>query len=65
MERIRIDDGSKTYEIVNQDDKVLGTFTFNPADVGGEHLADVVEAYGHVLVVGAVEVWCDQCGGVA
>lgn len=32
MERIKIDDGSKTYEIVNQEDKVLGTFTFKPTD---------------------------------
>lgn len=43
MERIRIDDGSKTYEIVNQDDKVLGTFTFNPSDVG------IVEKYNEVV----------------
>lgn len=43
MERIRIDDGSKTYEIVNQDDKILGTFTFNPADVG------LVEKYNAVI----------------
>lgn len=31
-ERIKINDGTKTYEIVNQDDEIIGTFTFNPSD---------------------------------
>ena len=31
-ERIKIDDGTKTYEIVDQDNKVRGTFKFNPSD---------------------------------
>lgn len=43
MERIKIDDGTKTYEIVNQDDKVLGTFTFNPSD------ANIVKRYDAVI----------------
>ena len=43
MEQIRIDDGSKTYEIVNQDDKPVGTFTFNPSDVR------IVEKYNAVV----------------
>lgn len=43
MERIKIDDGSKTYEIVNQDDVVLGTFTFNPSD------ANIIKRYDAVV----------------
>lgn len=43
MERIRINDGSKSYEIVNQEDKVLGVFTFNPTDTG------IIERYNDAL----------------
>jgi len=43
MERIKIDDGTKTYEIVNQDNEVLGTFTFNPSD------ANIVKRYDAVV----------------
>lgn len=43
MERIKIDDGSRTYEIVNQDDVVLGTFTFNPSD------ANIIKRYDAVV----------------
>lgn len=43
MERIKIDDGSKSYEIVNQDDKVIGTFTFNPSDT------NIVQKYDAVV----------------
>lgn len=42
MERIKINDGSKSYEIVNQEDKVLGVFTFNPTDT------NIVERYNAV-----------------
>lgn len=42
MERIRINDGSKSYEIVNQEDIVLGVFTFNPTNM------DIVEKYNAV-----------------
>lgn len=42
-ERIKINDGTKTYEIVNQDDVVLGTFTFNPSD------ANIVKRYNDVV----------------
>jgi hypothetical protein len=43
MEQIRIDDGSKSYMIVNQDGKELGVFTFNPVDVR------IVEKYNAVI----------------
>lgn len=43
MERIKIDDGSKTYEIVNLDDQVIGTFTFNPSDMS------IIERYDAVV----------------
>lgn len=43
MERIKINDGYKSYEIVNQDDKVLGVFRFNPAD------SNIVEKYNDVV----------------
>lgn len=52
MERIKIDDGSKSYEIVNQDDKVIGTFTFNPSD------ANVVKRYD--AVVDSLEQYFEQ-----
>ena len=42
---IKIDDGYKTYDIVNQDDKLLGQFSFNPSDTKIIHRhAEVVEA---------------------
>lgn len=31
---IKINDGVKTYDIANQDGKVLGSFSFNPSDTG-------------------------------
>lgn len=41
---IKIDDGYKTYDIVNQDDKLLGQFSFNPSDTNIIHRhAEVVE----------------------
>lgn len=56
MERIKIDDGSKTYEIVNQDDVVLGTFTFNPSD------ANLVKRYEALVkdVEGFAEQYKDE-----
>ena len=42
---IKINDGYKTYDIVNQDDKLLGQFSFNPSDTNIIHRhAEVVEA---------------------
>lgn len=42
---IKINDGYKTYDIVNQDDKLLGSFSFNPSDTNIIHRhAEVVEA---------------------
>ena len=42
---IKIDDGFKTYDIVNQDNKLLGSFSFNPSDTNIIHRhAEVVEA---------------------
>ena len=42
---IKINDGLKTYDIVNQDDKLLGSFSFNPSDTNIIHRhAEVVEA---------------------
>lgn len=43
MERIQINDGSKSYEIVNQNDEVLGVFHFNPSDT------NIVEKYNGVV----------------
>lgn len=34
MERIRIDDGRKSYEIVNKDGDLICVLSFNPADTG-------------------------------
>ena len=34
---VKIDDGYKTYDIVNQDNKLLGQFSFNPSDTGIIH----------------------------
>lgn len=31
---IKVEDGLKTYDIVNQEGKLLGQFTFNPSDTG-------------------------------
>lgn len=52
MERIKIDDGSKTYEIVNLDDQVIGTFTFNPSDLS------IIERYD--AVVTSLEQYFDE-----
>lgn len=42
---IKINDGYKTYDIVNQDNKLLGSFSFNPSDTNIIHRhAEVVEA---------------------
>lgn len=42
---IKINDGYKTYDIVNQDDKLLGQFSFNPSDTNIiKRHAEVVEA---------------------
>lgn len=43
MERIKINDGSKSYEIVNQNNKKLGVFTFNPSDT------NIIEKYNSVV----------------
>lgn len=43
MERIKINDGKKEYEIVNQNDEVLGSFRFNPADT------NIVEKYNGIV----------------
>lgn len=43
MERIQINDGSKSYEIVNQNDKVLGVFAFNPSDM------NIIDKYNDVV----------------
>lgn len=43
MERILINDGSKSYEIVNQDNEVLGVFRFNPSD------SNIIEKYNGVV----------------
>lgn len=43
MEKIKIYDGTKTYEIVNQDDEVLGLFKFNPSD------ANIIKRYDAVI----------------
>lgn len=51
-ERIKIDDGTKTYEIVNQDDVVLGTFTFNPSDV------NIIKRYD--AVVAELQKYADE-----
>lgn len=55
MERIKIDDGSKSYEIVNQDDKVIGTFTFNPSDT------NIVQKYD--AVVDSLDKYFDEIKG--
>ena len=55
MERIKIDDGTKTYEIVNQDDEVLGTFTFNPSD------SNIIKRYD--AVVEALQAYADEAQG--
>ena len=43
--QIKIEDGTKTFDIVNQEGKVLGQFSFNPSDTNIIHRhAEVVEA---------------------
>ena len=47
--KIVIDDGYKTYDIENQDGKLLGQFSFNPSDTNIVHRhAEVVEALGKI-----------------
>lgn len=42
---IKIDDGFRTYDIVNQDNKLLGSFSFNPSDTNIIHrYTEVVES---------------------
>ena len=55
MERIKINDGTKTYEIVNQDDEVLGLFTFNPSD------SNIFKRYD--AVVDALQKYADEAQG--
>lgn len=52
MERIKIDDGSKTYEIVNKDDRLIGTFSFNPSDT------NIIKNYDEV--VKALEAYFEE-----
>lgn len=54
-ERIKIDDGTKTYEIVNQNDEVIGTFTFNPSDV------NILKRYD--AVVEELQKYADEAEG--
>lgn len=42
--QIVINDGFKTYELVNKDKKVLGKISFNPSDV------NIAQRYGEVVV---------------
>lgn len=50
MEQIRVNDGSKIYQIVNQNNEELGVFRFNPTDMGMlEKYNDVVERISKVL----------------
>lgn len=47
--KIVIDDGYKTYDIENQDGKLLGQFSFNPSDTNIVHRhAEVLEALGKI-----------------
>lgn len=55
MERIKIDDGSKSYELVNHEDRVIGTFTFNPSDT------NIVQKYD--AVIEQLETYFDQIKG--
>lgn len=55
MERIKIDDGTKTYEIVNQDDEVMGIFKFNPSD------SNIIKRYD--AVVEALQEYADEAQG--
>lgn len=43
MKQILVNDGSKSYEIVNQDGEVLGVFRFNPSD------SNIIEKYNGVV----------------
>lgn len=48
-EQIKISDGFKTYDIVNQDGKLLGQFSFNPSDVNIVHRhAEVVKSLQNI-----------------
>ncbi len=55
MERIKIDDGSKSYEIVNTEDRLIGTFTFNPSDT------NIVQKYD--AVVDSLDKYFDEIKG--
>lgn len=62
MERIRIDDGSKAYEIENQDGEVIGVFRFNPSDSNivrrYEAVQKAIEEYaGKLDDDSSTEVW--------
>ena len=62
MERIRIDDGSKAYEIENQDGEVIGVFRFNPSDSNivrrYEEVQKKIEEYAQTLDDDtSTEVW--------
>ena len=48
---IKVNDGYKTYDIVNQDEKLLGSFSFNPSDVNiiRRH-TEVVEALENLKI---------------
>lgn len=43
VEKIVINDGTKSYQIVNQNGKALGVFCFNPSDV------NIVEKYNQMV----------------
>lgn len=43
MSKIKVDDGLKTYDIVNQNDELLGQLTFNPLDT------NIVERHKEVM----------------
>lgn len=52
VEQIRIDDGSKTYELVNVDGEVIGRITLRPTDT------NIVEKYDKVIE--ALETYFNQ-----
>lgn len=48
-EQIKISDGFKTFDIVNQDGKLIGQFSFNPSDVNIVHRhAEVVKSLQNI-----------------
>lgn len=47
---IKINDGYKTYDIVNQEDKLLGQFSFNPSDTNIiKRYNDAIEKFENVF----------------